>query len=125
MLLRKANELNLFKGSMIGLRGVEITHLQFADDTIIFYEAVGSSLRNVKRTLRCFELMLGLAINFTKTCMAGINVDGGVLREWGNILACRIVDWPLKYLGMPFGCDSRNSTMWDPVIRKLEVKLGH
>ena len=90
---------------MIGLRGVEITHLQFADDTIIFCEAVGSSLRNVKRTLRCFELMSRLAINFTKTCMAGINVDGGVLREWGNILACRIVDWPLKYLGIPLGCD--------------------
>ena len=24
-------------------------------------------------------------------------------------MACRIVDWPLKYLGMPLGCDSRNS----------------
>ena len=35
------------------------------------------------------------------------------------------MDWPLKYLGMPVGCDSRNSTMWDPVIRNLKSRLGH
>lgn len=43
-----------------------VPHLQFADDTLIFYEVKEGQVRNMKTTLLCFEAVLGLKVNFFK-----------------------------------------------------------
>ncbi|GKV34379.1 hypothetical protein SLEP1_g42756 [Rubroshorea leprosula] len=48
-LIGKAIKEGLFKGVTIGLRGMEITHLQFADDTILFCEASRENIWGIKR----------------------------------------------------------------------------
>ncbi|KAK2635517.1 hypothetical protein Ddye_030309 [Dipteronia dyeriana] len=62
-LLLKARNLDLIGGESFD-NNVHISHLQFADDTILFIKPRIDYLLNVKRVLRCFELASGLKINF-------------------------------------------------------------
>nr|XP_025628637.1 uncharacterized protein LOC112721825 [Arachis hypogaea] len=57
---------------------VELSHLQFADDTILFCPTETGTIVNYKRMLRCFELMSGLSINFDKSNLIPINCE----QEW-------------------------------------------
>ncbi|XP_028114475.1 uncharacterized protein LOC114312452 [Camellia sinensis] len=71
LLLKRAIEVGLIKGATIGLDHLGISHLQFADDTIIFCKGAKEEVLNIKRVLRCFEVMSGLKINFHKSFVYG------------------------------------------------------
>ncbi|KAK2651628.1 hypothetical protein Ddye_011484 [Dipteronia dyeriana] len=71
-ILLKASEINLLKGVNFGSEGVNITHLQFVDDMIVFLKPSLSYLKYLKRILRCFEIVSGLRINFHKSCIARV-----------------------------------------------------
>lgn len=47
-----------------GNRG--LTHLQYADDTILFMDYNDQTITNMKFPLYCFEWMTGLKINYLK-----------------------------------------------------------
>ncbi|XP_057734033.1 uncharacterized mitochondrial protein AtMg01250-like [Arachis stenosperma] len=60
---------------LIDRDSIALSHLQFADDTILFCPPEDDTIKNYKRLLRCFELMLGLSINFDKSSLIPINCD--------------------------------------------------
>ncbi|XP_028081075.1 uncharacterized protein LOC114282560 [Camellia sinensis] len=62
LLLARAKVQGLFRGANVGSNDVSVSHLQFADDTIIFYEGDNEDILNIKRVLRCFETMSGLPL---------------------------------------------------------------
>ncbi|KAK2638365.1 hypothetical protein Ddye_026160 [Dipteronia dyeriana] len=71
-LLRKAHGLDMIMGISFCNNDVHITHLQFAEDTIVFLKPKMEFLVNAERILRCFELASGLKINFHKSCIVRI-----------------------------------------------------
>ncbi|GMQ01732.1 hypothetical protein CsSME_00048274 [Camellia sinensis var. sinensis] len=64
ILLLRAREKGLVKGIHVGGNGVVVSHLQFGDDSLLFYEADMQEVMNLKRILRCFEMVTGLKINY-------------------------------------------------------------
>lgn len=64
--LIKAKSLGIFHGLSLN-SNFEISHLQFADDTVLFLEANTKSVRGIKVILKLFELASGLKINFDKS----------------------------------------------------------
>ncbi|CAL5338788.1 unnamed protein product [Camellia sinensis] len=76
MLLQRACSAGLISGAVLGQNGssVTVSHLQFADDTIIFYKADVVEVLVIKRILRCFQLVSGLKINFHKSHVCGVGV---------------------------------------------------
>ncbi|KAK3221692.1 hypothetical protein Dsin_008717 [Dipteronia sinensis] len=60
-------DLNMDKGIGYGNGEVHVSHLQYADDTILFLEPKTEFLVNSKRILRCYEMISGLRINFHKS----------------------------------------------------------
>ena len=71
-MMRKVCVDGFFRPWRVGSAGVEVSHLQYADDSIFFGEASVENIRTLKCVLRCFEWLSGLKINFRKSCLMGL-----------------------------------------------------
>lgn len=49
-----------------------VSHLQFADDTLILCKNEDRQLKYLRFVIRCFEVVLGLKINLSKSCIYGV-----------------------------------------------------
>ncbi|GKV05101.1 hypothetical protein SLEP1_g17145 [Rubroshorea leprosula] len=123
-LIYKAKELNLYKGVEMGEERLEVTHLQFADDSIFFCDASDLNIKAIKGILRTFELVSGLKVNFFKSALYGINVKAEDISKWAESLNCMVGDIPFKYLGVPVGANPRKFSTWAPIIDCLRLKLS-
>jgi len=65
-LVRQAIKINLLLGVKIGSKEVDVSFLQYADDTFFFCEDSWSNVVSMKAILRGFEIASGLKINFHK-----------------------------------------------------------
>jgi len=99
-LVRQALKTNLLSGVKIGSKEVEVSFLQFADDTLFFCEESWSNVITMKAILRGFELASGLKINFHKSKLAGINVQSQSLGYYSKTLNCAQMSHSFKYLGL-------------------------
>ncbi|GAU21951.1 hypothetical protein TSUD_110910 [Trifolium subterraneum] len=94
-----------------------VTHLQFADDTIIFAERSWANIRAIKVILLLFESKSGLKVNFHKSMLVGVNVDASWLEEaFGRT--------PFNYLRLPIGGNPRRLPFWKPVIDRIKSNLS-
>ncbi|KAL4289650.1 hypothetical protein GQ457_14G024300 [Hibiscus cannabinus] len=122
-LLKKANEMNVFEGVKVGDESLKITHLQYADDLIIFGKASMVNVLNIKRLLRLFEVIAGLKLNLTKTTIFGVNVEENIIKIWVERINCRAGTLPTEYLGLPLGQKRNRVALWTHVIEKVKSKL--
>jgi len=122
-LMRKAMEENLYKGFSVGSNQVNISILQYADDTIFFGKTSMANVKAIKAILRTFVVVSGLKINFVKSCFGAF----GVTEEWkqsaADYLNCSMLPFPFVYLGIPIGANPRQCQMWESIIHKCERKL--
>lgn len=77
-ILRKAKQKGHVKGVVPHLVPGGLTHLQYADDTVILVELDDKTIVNMKFLLYCFEWMSGLKINYHKSVVV---VFGGSMEE--------------------------------------------
>lgn len=124
ILMSRTRNLGLMRGVKIGAGEEVLSHLQFADDTMIFCEADRGEILTIKRILRCFELMSGLKINFHKSCVCGVGVEDSVVEGFADILRCKSQKLPFTYLGLPLGASPSRLSTWKPVIEKFKLKLA-
>lgn len=71
-----------------------------------------------------FQLTSGLQINFHKSELLGINVETSKLQDLARILCCKVVHFPLTYLGLPIGGPTSRIACWDPLIDRMNRKLA-
>ena len=74
-MLLKAEERNLLEGFRVGRNRCRVTHLQFADDTILFANPREEELQTLKSLLLVFGQISGLKVNLDKSNLFGINLD--------------------------------------------------
>ena len=65
-LMKKANDLNRIEAVQIGKDKVQLKHLQFADDTLIFVPRNSTCITNYFRILDIFAMMSDLHLNYSK-----------------------------------------------------------
>ncbi|KHN03594.1 Retrovirus-related Pol polyprotein LINE-1, partial [Glycine soja] len=106
-IMSQALEKGMFKGFICGKNNVEISLLQYADDTIFFGEASMENVRAIKAMLRAFELVSGLKINFAKSGFGAFGVTEMWKREAAEYLNCSLLTLPFSYLGVPIGANPR------------------
>ena len=82
--------------------GVHISHLLFADDTILFCDASRDQLLYIRMVLIFFEAITGLKVNVGKSEIVPVG-DVGNLIALARILCCKVGTLPMRYLGMPLG----------------------
>jgi len=119
------NTNNLFSGYKVGTeRPVSVSHLQFADDTLILGEKSWANVRAMCVVLHLFATMSGLKVNFHKSELVGINVPQSWLQEAADVLNCKIGRLPILYLGLPVGGDPRRLHFWNPVVNCIKSRLS-
>jgi hypothetical protein len=103
---------------------MKVSLLQYADDTLCIGEATVDNLWTLKAVLRGYEMSSGLKVNFSKSCVMGINVSEEFLGMASNFLNCRVGSTPFKYLGLPVGANPRKMSTWEPMINVVRRRLG-
>ncbi|XP_019234325.1 PREDICTED: uncharacterized protein LOC109214820 [Nicotiana attenuata] len=125
-MIDKANQLQWLKGFDVGRvfeNSVSISHLHYADDTLIFCGAESSQVQYLNLTLLIFEALSGLHINMLKSVLYPVNAVPN-LRELADILGCNIGSLPATYLGLPLGAKFKSTEAWNGVIEKFEKRLA-
>jgi hypothetical protein len=97
---------HLFNGFPVGRLGeVSLTHLQFADDTLIIGEKSWLHVRSMRAVLLLFEEVSGLKVNFHKSMLTGVNIPNSWLSATASMMNCQRGLIPFVYLGLPIGGD--------------------
>ena len=116
---------NLFQPFRVGRHGdVRLSHLQFADDTIIIGDKCWLNVRAIRAVLLLLEEVSGLKVNFYKSMLTGVNISPSWLSEAASVLNCRTGSIPFMYLGLPIGGDSRKISFWKPVVDRIRTQLS-
>ncbi|XP_062075523.1 uncharacterized protein LOC133779594 [Humulus lupulus] len=122
-LILGAEQSNLLEGLCFGRRGVRVSHLFFADDSIMFLNVNVDECRALKYILRCYTTASGQMINFSKSEVCfGSKVDEGTKKEIAEILEVQITNDFERYLGLP-GLVGRSKKETFKYIKALFIAL--
>lgn len=121
-LVGRALEVGLINGFALGQGEVVVSHMLFADDTIIFCDNSQRKIRMLRCVLRCFEVISGLRLNLAKS---SIIVVGEVpnLSQLASDLECRQGQLPVAYLGLTLGANYKQRDVWSPMIDRMRKRL--
>ena len=95
----------------------------FANDTILFCDASREQLLYIGLALSCFQAFTGLKVNVGKSEIVLVD-EMHNLDVLANILHCRVDNLLMKYLGVPLGTLFKTSSIWNPILKKMEKKLS-
>lgn len=122
--MRRAMRHGIMAGLSVGSRKVCVSHLQFADDTLVFLHAKTKWLLNLRRIVDCFQLLSGLRINLAKSGLIAIGRSKFWACTMAKRLGCQLVKLPTKYLGIPLGANPNKISTWEPILSSIQNKLS-
>lgn len=108
-MLEKAKILGFVEGLQIRKNRIDVSYLQFADDTLLFCLANKEVLMNYRRLLDIFSLMSTLAINYAKSAIVSLNCNLAKEEEVSMELGCLNLKLPIIYLGIPLGANPKKA----------------
>ena len=116
------------RGHLLGFQMTSISGgiplLQYADDTTFFIQGSEIAARTLSMMMEIFTDFSGLELNRAKSTIVGFELAAKELSRCAEILATPIGTLPIRYLGLPL-TDRRLWTQdWQPVMAKVESRLG-
>ncbi len=108
----------------VGLGNVNVHTLQFDDDLLLFFDRTARSAQIIMVILDAFSKASGLKINFSKTYIIPINLEGAQARDLASIFGCDIKGFPFTYLGLPLSPKSLCKADYLPLIEKVDKRLA-
>lgn len=124
-LLRKAADANLITGMKVSRGGPSITHLFFADDSLIFCKANSQQASELMRILKCYESASSQLINldkssifFSKNTSHETKVE--VCQSMGSI---QMVNQG-RYLGLPMVVSRSKEQIFGYIRDNISQRLG-
>ena len=107
----------------INSTSIRVSHILFADDTILFCVASREQILFVRLVLTCFQAFTGLKVNVEKSEIVPIGEVCNI-QSLANILQCRVDSLPMIYLGMPLGTLYKTTSIWNLILERMEKKLS-
>nr|KAJ0195447.1 hypothetical protein LSAT_V11C700350330 [Lactuca sativa] len=124
IVMEMAKEQGIFEGIQLPQQGPTISHLQYADDTILMGSWSFENAKNLIRILRCFELSSGLKVNMSKSKLFRFGAQNCELELVARNLNCSIGSLPFIYLGLSVGASMARAVHWNPIIEKFQTRLS-
>ncbi|GAU49707.1 hypothetical protein TSUD_135290 [Trifolium subterraneum] len=124
VMMRSLVQTKLFTGYSIGTGSpIDISHLQFADDTLLLGVKSWANICALRGILVLFESVSGLKVNFHKSMLVGVNVAESWLAEAATVLGCSVGKVPFIYLILLIGGDPCRVSFWEPVLNRIRSRL--
>ena len=124
VLMNKAKHLGRIKGFSVDNVDQEVSHLQFADDTITFCDTSMTWVIIVKFILKWFEKLSGRQINYGKCEMIGVRMEDINVALLASAFGCKVGKLPSKYLGLPLCIGLPKKCLWDTFVERTQKKLS-
>lgn len=121
-ILVKTEQVGWLNGFEIIPGGSKITHLQFANDTLVFLKHDQHSIDHLRNILIWFEIISGLKVNFHKTSLMPVGEVPNLVSLAGS-MGCTTQNLPTTYLGLPLGEPYRSNIKWNKLIERFEAWL--
>ncbi|XP_026377852.1 uncharacterized protein LOC113272180 [Papaver somniferum] len=111
-------------GIIVGKHGLQVSHLFFADECLLFLEASPKYLHNLQQILDQFSKASGQVVNLQiSTIFFSKNVPPSLRNQFTNILHIKIMGLGEKYLGIPLLLHrSRKKNCW-PILEHMSARL--
>ncbi|RVX11415.1 LINE-1 reverse transcriptase-like [Vitis vinifera] len=102
--------------------GIQISHLLFADDTLVFCQASQDQLTYLSWLLMWFEAVSGMRINLDKSELIPVGrvVD---IDDLALDFGCKVGSLPSTYLGLSLGAPFKSVAVWDGVEERFRKRL--
>ena len=124
-MLTKGTEDKIFQGIKSSRSGPTVSHLFFADDSLVFFKATLASCEGVKTILAKFSRLSGEVINYHKSLiMFSPNTPPDCRQHMRSIVNTPSAESLGKYLGCNIEVNGKSSRMFHPLIEKAEMRLS-
>lgn len=111
-----------FKLGRMAEMEVTVSHLLFADDTLVFCDAEASQLGYLRLVLLFFQMASELRVNIVKSEIIPVgdveNIDALTF-----VFGCKTAYLPSSYLGLPLGAKYKSKALWNPVLDRFKRRL--
>jgi hypothetical protein len=120
-LMNKAAAQGKIRGVLTHLLPEGVTHIQYADDTILMVEDDDMSIVNMKFILYCFEWLSGLKINYHKSGAFIFGFEDKT--RIANMLNCQLGVLPIKYLGINISDAKMGKVAFTELVEKIRKRI--
>ncbi|KAH9763516.1 reverse transcriptase domain-containing protein [Citrus sinensis] len=123
-LIRQTEHQKLIHGLNFG-KDLTISHLMFADDSLIFARATADECRNLKRVFECYERVSGQIFNMEKSSMFfSSNTKPEHVAAIKQIFQINVVSKHEKYLGLPSMIGKRTKGFFNEIKLRVLSKIS-
>ena len=102
---------------------VQISHLLFVDDTLLFFQASQDQMTYLCWILMWFEAISGLRIDIDKIELISMGCVEHV-EDLATKLGYKVGSLPSSYLGLSLGASLKFVTAWDGVEEMFQKRLA-
>jgi hypothetical protein len=123
-LISKAQTNSTINGIAIAQNAPKVSHLFFADDSIIFCKAKKEEAIQLKAIFDEYQRISGQQINMAKSEMTfSPNIQQTIKEDFKGVLPFTITNTILKYLGMPTQIGRSKQTGFNFIMDRIKKKL--
>ncbi|GJN41102.1 hypothetical protein PR202_gn00429 [Eleusine coracana subsp. coracana] len=117
LMVAKASDMGLLQP--LSSRPIQHRISLYADDVVLFLWPVANEMDLTVNLLQIFGEASGLKINIQKSSVAPIQCEAHDLEVIQEHLPCQIIEFPVKYLGLPLSLKKLSKSQLQPFIDRL------
>ncbi|KAL0449288.1 UNVERIFIED_CONTAM: hypothetical protein Slati_1485200 [Sesamum latifolium] len=124
-LIRQAKSQGTIQGISISSQAPRVSHLLFADDTMIFCKATPTAILDIQGILKLFERAFGYKINLEKSAIVFSHNTPVQNREiLANVLRVMVKDKHDKYLDLPSTVGQSKCELFEGLKDRIWLKIN-